>query len=73
MVMSRKFTDVVFISQVNLMVLWNEFSFSRKVCSCFSLAVQIVNISSMYLFHSSGLIGCSLRIFCSRSCIKMLA
>lgn len=72
-VTSRKSTESWLISWVYLRVGWCWFSLWRKDSRVSFVSVQIVNISSMYLFQMRGLIGWVLRKFCSMLCMKVFA
>ena len=53
-VTSRKLTAVSLISEVNLMVSWNELRAVKKKRSYWEECGHIINVSSIYLHHISG-------------------
>ena len=70
---SRNVVSLSDISAVNLIVGWWLFACSMNCMTPFLFTFQIENISSIYLFQTSGLRALWLRICVSTSDIKMLA
>ena len=70
---SRNVVSLSDISAVNLIVGWWLFACPMNCVTPFLFTFQIENISSIYLFQTSGLRALWLRICVSTSDIKMFA
>ena len=70
---SRNVISVYDISAVNLIVWWCLFACSMSCVTWCLCTFQIENISSIYLFQTSGLRALRLRISVSTTAIKMFA